>query len=95
MGLSVIQGARIGGARRIIGIDRFDSKLEMATALGATETINSSDDDPVALIRSLTGGEGVDHAFEAVGVASLVRQAVESLAIGGPPPSWECCPPGR
>jgi S-(hydroxymethyl)glutathione dehydrogenase/alcohol dehydrogenase len=83
VGLSVIQGARIGGARRIIGIDRFDSKLEMATALGATDTINSSDDDPVALIRSLTGGEGVDHAFEAVGVASLVRQAVESLAIGG------------
>jgi S-(hydroxymethyl)glutathione dehydrogenase/alcohol dehydrogenase len=83
VGLSVIQGARIGGARRIIGVDRFDSKLEMATALGATDTINSSDEDPVALIRSLTGGDGVDHAFEAVGVAGLVRQAVESLAIGG------------
>lgn len=83
VGLSVVQGARIGGARRIIGIDKFDSKLEMATALGATDTINSSDEDPVAMIRSLTGGEGVDHAFEAVGLASLVRQAVESLAIGG------------
>jgi S-(hydroxymethyl)glutathione dehydrogenase/alcohol dehydrogenase len=83
VGLSVVQGARIGGARRIIGIDRFDSKLEMATALGATDTINSADEDPVAMIRSLTGGEGVDHAFEAVGLASLVRQAVESLAIGG------------
>jgi S-(hydroxymethyl)glutathione dehydrogenase / alcohol dehydrogenase len=83
VGLSIIQGARIGGARQIIGVDMFDSKLEMATALGATHVVNSTQDDPPKAIRSLTRGLGVDHAFEAVGLSVLVRQAIESLAIRG------------
>jgi S-(hydroxymethyl)glutathione dehydrogenase/alcohol dehydrogenase len=83
VGLSIIQGARIGGARQIIGVDMFDAKLEMAKALGATQTVNSTKDDPPTAIRSLTGGMGVDHAFEAVGISKLVRQSIESLAIRG------------
>ncbi|MGE0224654.1 MAG: Zn-dependent alcohol dehydrogenase [Acetobacteraceae bacterium] len=83
VGLSIVQGARIGGARQIIAIDQFDSKLEMAMALGATHTVNSTQDDPVAAVRFLTGKLGVDHAFEAVGISKLVRQAIESLAIRG------------
>lgn len=83
VGLSIVQGARIGGARRIIAVDQFDSKLEMARRVGATDTVNSSREDAVAAIRELTRGAGVDHAFEAVGIASLVRQAIESLAIRG------------
>jgi len=83
VGLSIIQGARIGGARQIIAVDMFESKLEMARAVGATHFVNTKQDDPVAKIRALTGGLGVDHAFEAVGVASLCRQAIESLAVRG------------
>jgi S-(hydroxymethyl)glutathione dehydrogenase / alcohol dehydrogenase len=83
VGLSIIQGARIGGARQIIGVDVFPAKLEMARRLGATHTVNGAEDDAVKAIRALTGGAGVDHAFEAVGVAALVRQAIESLAIRG------------
>jgi S-(hydroxymethyl)glutathione dehydrogenase/alcohol dehydrogenase len=83
VGLSIIQGARIGGARQIIGIDVFESKLEMARRVGATHVVNGTQRDPVAAVRALTGGAGVDHAFEAVGVAKLVRQAIESLAIRG------------
>lgn len=83
VGLSIIQGARIGGARQIIGVDVFGGKLEMAKRVGATHVVNSSEDDPVKAIRAMTGGAGVDHAFEAVGVATLVRQAIESLAIRG------------
>ena len=83
VGLAIVQGARIGGASQIIGVDQFDSKLEMARRLGATHTINSAKDDPVKAIRALTRNAGVDHAFEAVGNATLVRQAVESLAIRG------------
>ena len=83
VGLSIVQGARIGGARQIIGVDVFESKLEMATRMGATHVVNSSSDDPVKAVRALTGGAGVDHAFEAVGNAGLVRQAIESLAIRG------------
>src|SRR5881275_823891 len=83
VGLSIVQGARIGGARQIIGVDIFDSKLEMARRVGATHVVNSAQDDPVKAVRALTGGAGVDHAFEAVGNAKLVRQAIESLAIRG------------
>ena len=83
VGLSIVQGARIGGARQIIGVDVFESKLEMAKRVGATHVVNSSKDDPVNAVRALTGGAGVDHAFEAVGNATLVRQAIESLAIRG------------
>jgi S-(hydroxymethyl)glutathione dehydrogenase/alcohol dehydrogenase len=83
VGLSIIQGARIAGARQIIGVDRFDSKLEMASEMGATHTINSSREDPVQAIRGLTDRAGVDHAFEAVGNPTLVRQAIQSLAIRG------------
>jgi S-(hydroxymethyl)glutathione dehydrogenase/alcohol dehydrogenase len=83
VGLAIVQGAKIGGARQIIAIDQFESKREMALRLGATDFVNSAEEDPVKAVRALTGGLGVDHAFEAVGLAKLVRQAIESLAIRG------------
>src|SRR5881628_655095 len=83
VGLSIAQGARIGGARQIIGVDVFESKLEMARRVGATHVVNSAKDDPVKAVRALTGGAGVDHSFEAVGNTTLVRQAIESLVIRG------------
>ena len=83
VGLSIIQGARVAGARRIIAVDKFDAKLDLARELGATDTVNATETDPVAAIRELTGGRGVDHAFEAVGLPMLVDQAVRSLAIRG------------
>src|SRR6516225_7898140 len=83
VGISIVQGARIGGARQIIAVDMFDSKLEMAKGVGATHTVNSTQDDPVQAVRALTNWLGVDHAFEAVGIATLCRQAVECLAVRG------------
>jgi S-(hydroxymethyl)glutathione dehydrogenase/alcohol dehydrogenase len=83
VGLSIVQGARIGGASQIVAVDQFESKLEMARRLGATHAVNSANDDAVKAVRALTGGAGVDHAFEAVGNATLVRQCIESLAIRG------------
>ncbi len=83
VGLSIVQGARIGGARRIIAIDQFGTKRQMAMRVGATDFVNSAEEDPVKAVRALTGWLGVDHAFEAVGIAKLVRQAIESLAIRG------------
>jgi S-(hydroxymethyl)glutathione dehydrogenase / alcohol dehydrogenase len=83
VGLSIIQGARIGGARQIIAVDQFDSKLEMARRAGATHTVNTTQDDAVKAVRGLTKGLGVDHAFEAVGLSILCRQAIESLAVRG------------
>src|SRR5580692_13059609 len=83
VGLSIVQGARIGGARQIIAVDQFGEKRQIAMRVGATHFVNSSEADPAKAVRELTGGAGVDHAFEAVGNAKLVRQAIESLAIRG------------
>ena len=81
VGLNVVQGARIAGASRVIAIDVSESKLELARKVGATETIDASQDDAVAAVRALTG-EGVDHAFEVIGRPDTARQAFEMAAPG-------------
>ena len=84
VGLSIVQGARIGGASQIIArrhVRRASWRWPSASAPPTSSTARK--DDPVKAIRALTGGAGVDHAFEAVGNAKLVRQAIESLAIRG------------
>jgi S-(hydroxymethyl)glutathione dehydrogenase/alcohol dehydrogenase len=83
VGLSIIQGAYIAGARQIIAVDTFDSKLEMAMGLGATHTVNSARDNAVEAVRALADGKGVDYSFEAVGFPKLVRQCIEMLRVGG------------
>jgi S-(hydroxymethyl)glutathione dehydrogenase/alcohol dehydrogenase len=82
VGLSAIQGARIAGARMIIGVDVHDHKLETAYELGATHTINASHSDPVKEIRELTSG-GVEYAFEAIGLKKAAEQCFDSLRAGG------------
>ncbi len=83
IGLSALQGARIAGATRLIGVDLAASKFAYARAMGATDVLDASDGNVVAAVRELTGGEGVDVAFEATGVPAVVAQAVGMLARGG------------
>jgi S-(hydroxymethyl)glutathione dehydrogenase/alcohol dehydrogenase len=82
VGLSAIQGARIGGARMIIAVDTVESKLATAKELGATHVVDASSGDPVQAIRDLTGG-GVEYAFEAIGLKRAAEQAFDCLAVGG------------
>ncbi|BDR52547.1 alcohol dehydrogenase [Bombiscardovia nodaiensis] len=82
VGLNIISGARLAGAGRIIAIDVFDNKLEFAKKFGATDLINSKNEDPVAKVKELTSG-GVDHAFEAIGLAPTIKQAWDMLGVGG------------
>ena len=82
VGLSAIQGARIAGARMIIGVDVHDHKLETAYELGATHTINGARKDAVKQIRELTNG-GVDYAFEAIGLKVAAEQCFKALRPGG------------
>src|SRR6266568_7163604 len=56
VGISAIQGAKIGGARRIIAVDQFENKLAMAKRFGATDTIDASHTDALKEIRAMTGG---------------------------------------
>jgi len=83
IGLSVIQGATMAKASRIIGIDVNADKVEMATQLGATDFVNPQDHDaPIQdVIVDLTGG-GVDYSFECVGNTDLMRSALECCHKG-------------
>ncbi|GAA4883374.1 Zn-dependent alcohol dehydrogenase [Saccharopolyspora cebuensis] len=82
IGLSALQGAVIAGAGRVIAIDRVASKLDLARRFGATDVINAAEVDAVAAVRELTAG-GVEHSFEAVGVASAAQQCFDMLRPGG------------
>jgi S-(hydroxymethyl)glutathione dehydrogenase/alcohol dehydrogenase len=83
VGLNVIQGAGLAGAGRIIAVDLLDSKLKLAREFGATDTVNASKGDADSAIRDLTGGRGVDYAFEVIGSPKVIAQAFASLARGG------------
>lgn len=83
VGLACINGAAIAGAGQIIAIDMVDSKLEIAKALGATDTINASQvDDPVKAVMELTKG-GVHYSFEAIGLKTTTEQCFRMLQSGG------------
>ena len=83
IGLSVVQGAVLAKADRIIAIDVNKDKFEMARSLGATDCINPKDyDDPIQeVIVDLTDG-GVDYSFECVGNVELMRSALECCHKG-------------
>jgi S-(hydroxymethyl)glutathione dehydrogenase/alcohol dehydrogenase len=83
VGLSIIQGCRIAGARQIIAVDVADNKLEMARHFGATDTVNGSVDDGVKKCKELTGGLGPDFTFEAAGVPQLMEAANRAARRGG------------
>ncbi len=83
IGLSVIQGAVMAKAERIVAIDINPSKFEMATQLGATDTVNPKDHSgPIQdVIVDMTDG-GVDYSFECVGNVDLMRSALECCHKG-------------
>jgi aryl-alcohol dehydrogenase len=83
VGLAALMAARESGCTHIVGIDRVPERLELARELGATETIDVSNTDPVAAIRELTGGDGVDFTLECTGDVDVLRQAVDVLAMPG------------
>ncbi|KAH7840865.1 hypothetical protein Vadar_022642 [Vaccinium darrowii] len=84
VGLGVMEGARMQGATRIIGVDINDTKREKGMAFGMTDFINPRDSDKSIseLVMEVTGGLGVDYSFECTGVAALVNQSIESTKIG-------------
>ncbi len=83
IGLSVIQGAVMAKAGRIIAVDTNPSKFEMAQLLGATDCVNPKDHsaDITEVIIDMTDG-GVDYSFECVGNVNLMRSALECCHKG-------------
>ncbi len=83
IGLSVVQGAVMAGASRILAVDLNDDKFEMARMLGATDFVNPSKyDQPIQdVIVDLTDG-GVDYSFECIGNTNVMRSALECCHKG-------------
>ena len=83
IGLNVIQGARMVGANKIIGVDINDSRESMARQFGMTDFVNPKEieGDLVAHLVELTDG-GADYSFECVGNVDLMRQALECCHRG-------------
>jgi S-(hydroxymethyl)glutathione dehydrogenase/alcohol dehydrogenase len=84
IGLNVIQGARMAGADKIIGIDINPARETMARQFGMTDFINPRDvgtDKVVQAIIDLTGG-GVEYSFDCTGNTAVMRQALECCHRG-------------
>ncbi len=83
VGSNIVQIANGFGASQIIAVDIVPEKLDAAQRFGATDVVNSVEGDPVARVRELTGGDGVDVAFEALGLPQTFVQAAEMLRDAG------------
>ncbi len=83
IGLNVIQGARLVGADKIIGVDTNPNKKELAEKFGMTHFVNPKDieSDLVPYLVDLTGG-GADYSFECIGNVNTMRQALECCHKG-------------
>jgi alcohol dehydrogenase len=83
IGLACLLTAQFYSPAQICVIDLDDNRLEVARRFGATHVINSGSGDPVAAIKALTDGRGVDTAIEAVGVPATFELCQELVAPGG------------
>jgi len=83
VGLSIVQGARLASAAKVIVSDPIAARREVATQLGATHCIDPTSEDLAAKVLEITGGVGADYAFDAVGKSSLVEAGVWATRAGG------------
>jgi len=82
LGVSALQLAKHFGATEVFAVDINPAKLALAERFGAIP-VNAFTGDPVAQLRELTGGRGVDVALELIGLPLTMHQAVQSLAVLG------------
>jgi len=82
IGLSIVQGARVTGAARIIAADPVAERREVARRFGATDVLDPTAEDVVARTFEITG-VGADYAFDAVGRAALIQDGVRATRNGG------------
>jgi L-iditol 2-dehydrogenase len=83
IGLLCIQTLRLAGFAKVIAIDLEDSKLKIATQLGATHTVNARSEDAVAVVMAITNGRGVDASMEVVGAKAPVQTCFQIVRRGG------------
>jgi S-(hydroxymethyl)glutathione dehydrogenase/alcohol dehydrogenase len=83
IGIAIVQGARIAGASRIVLSDPVAERRENATRFGATDVVDPTAQDVLGTVHQLTGGIGVDYAFDAVGAGPVIEQCIWATRNGG------------
>jgi 2-desacetyl-2-hydroxyethyl bacteriochlorophyllide A dehydrogenase len=83
VGIAIVQGARVAGAARIVVSDPVAERRDAARRFGATDVVDPGAEDVVGAVQRLTGGIGVDYAFEAVGAAPLIETCLFATRNGG------------
>jgi S-(hydroxymethyl)glutathione dehydrogenase/alcohol dehydrogenase len=83
IGMSALMATMLFACAKVIAVDVSAEKLELSRSFGATDVIDAGTTDPVAAIRALTNGVGVDYAIEASGQAAVIEQAFASVRRGG------------
>jgi len=83
IGVLTIQVLRSRGVRTIVAVDLDAQKLDLARRMGATHTVNASTSDVPATVADMTGGRGVDVAYEVVGHGDTLATAIRSVRKGG------------
>ncbi|KAK7417106.1 hypothetical protein QQZ08_011765 [Neonectria magnoliae] len=83
VGMSAVMAAKMRGAREIIAIDLQQSRLDLATKLGATKTILGNDPEVVAKIQQISPPNGIHYAVDCSGVPAVIQNMVDSLGSRG------------
>lgn len=83
VGLAAMMAGKISGCTKVIAVDRVPERLNLAKELGATDAINTNDEDMVKAIQKLTDGKGVDYIVDTTGVTKVMEDAIQALAQGG------------
>jgi len=83
IGISIVQGARLANAARIIVSDPVAARRDYAANFGATDILDPNNEDVVARTIEWTGGIGVDYAFDGAGSSKLISDGLAASRIGG------------
>lgn len=83
IGLMAIQCAKLAGCGTLVAVDMNEARLDMAKKVGADVVVNPMKEKAMDVILGLTGGEGADAVFEAVGIEKTVGEALSWVRKGG------------
>lgn len=83
IGLNIIQAAHLAGARKVVAVDLFENRLELARHCGATETINAAAVDPWAEISDFLGGKGPDIFVDNTGDPEVISRGYDLIDVAG------------
>ncbi|MHA7207916.1 zinc-dependent alcohol dehydrogenase family protein [Arthrobacter sp. MDT1-65] len=83
VGLSAVIAAKLMGASRIILMGRHESRTDLGRDFGATDVVAERDEEGIAKVKELTGGDGTHVVLEAVGLESALKMAIGVVRAGG------------